>query len=292
MSRAVVLGGGGPVGIGWEAGLIVGLAQAGVVLADADAVVGTSAGSVVGAQLAAGADLADALALLGAATTEPLDNQAGIEGLQKLMTLVAEVTAEAAPPEESRARIGRLALDTATLPEEQYLRMFKNMADVEWPEHFSCTAVDAESGVFQVWDKSAGADLPEALASSCAVPTVYPPVTIAGARYMDGGMRDMLNADVASGHDAILAISCTLLELPEGLADPAMESVLAGTRAQLDGLRSAGSKVEAVVPGEEFLDISGWGLYLMDFTRAGAAYEAGLRQAAVEAPRLSAFWAA
>src|SRR5690242_8915305 len=59
MSRALVLGGGGPVGIGWEAGLLTGLAGAGVVLADADVVIGTSAGSVVGAQLTTGRTLAD-----------------------------------------------------------------------------------------------------------------------------------------------------------------------------------------------------------------------------------------
>jgi NTE family protein len=60
MTRALVLGGGGPVGIGWEAGLIVGLADAGVVVWESDAVIGTSAGSAVGAQLMS--DGADRLA--------------------------------------------------------------------------------------------------------------------------------------------------------------------------------------------------------------------------------------
>ena len=52
--RALVLGGGGPVGIAWESGLIAGLAEAGVDLSTADFVIGTSAGSFVGAYLAAG----------------------------------------------------------------------------------------------------------------------------------------------------------------------------------------------------------------------------------------------
>ncbi|KJY23762.1 patatin, partial [Streptomyces sp. NRRL S-444] len=51
---ALVLGGGGLTGIGWESGILYGLAQAGVDLAAADLVVGTSAGSVVGAQLTSG----------------------------------------------------------------------------------------------------------------------------------------------------------------------------------------------------------------------------------------------
>ena len=54
---ALVLGGGGITGIAWEIGVLAGLAEAGVDLTGADLVVGTSAGSVVGAQLTSGAEL-------------------------------------------------------------------------------------------------------------------------------------------------------------------------------------------------------------------------------------------
>src|SRR5690349_9293340 len=53
--RALVLGGGGPLGIAWETGLAAGLAGEGVDIGAADFILGTSAGSVVGSQLAAGA---------------------------------------------------------------------------------------------------------------------------------------------------------------------------------------------------------------------------------------------
>ncbi|MBM3141309.1 MAG: patatin-like phospholipase family protein, partial [Chloroflexi bacterium] len=53
-TRAVVLGGGGTVGIAWQSGLMAGLERGGVRPGDADLIVGTSAGSVVGAQLALG----------------------------------------------------------------------------------------------------------------------------------------------------------------------------------------------------------------------------------------------
>jgi NTE family protein len=49
--RALVLGGGGVTGIGWELGLIAGLAELGVDLRDADVVIGSSAGATVAAQL-------------------------------------------------------------------------------------------------------------------------------------------------------------------------------------------------------------------------------------------------
>jgi NTE family protein len=69
MTRALVLGGGGPVGIGWESGLADGLAAAGVALGEADLIVGTSAGSVVGGwlALAAGHDAVIAVSCLALA---------------------------------------------------------------------------------------------------------------------------------------------------------------------------------------------------------------------------------
>ena len=62
MSRAVVLGGGGPVGVAWEVGLAAGLEQESVRLLDADFFVGTSVGSLVGAMLAHGRPTAELLA--------------------------------------------------------------------------------------------------------------------------------------------------------------------------------------------------------------------------------------
>src|SRR5579859_3843279 len=51
-TRAVVTGGGGPAGIAWEIGVIVGLSEAGVHVRDADLFVGTSGGACVATQVA------------------------------------------------------------------------------------------------------------------------------------------------------------------------------------------------------------------------------------------------
>lgn len=50
-TRGLVLGGGGVTGIAWEIGVLAGLAESGVDVLNWDAVVGTSAGSLVGARL-------------------------------------------------------------------------------------------------------------------------------------------------------------------------------------------------------------------------------------------------
>ena len=294
MTRALVLGGGGPVGIGWEAGLLVGLAEEGVDLAVADSVIGTSAGSVVGMTLASGGDLSEATELVRRANGEGLADpavEAAAQGMEQLMAGLAEAATDPARGDAIRARVGDMAVAAETIGEESWLDMFDFFAGATWPDAFACTAVDVESGRFKVWTKADGVEVQRAVASSCAVPCIFPPVSIAGHRWMDGGVRDMVNADVASGHGTVLAISCTLLELPEGMSVPAMDAVFRATRSQLTGLASAGSKVETIVPGAEMLEVSGWGLNLMDFSRTSPAYEAGVRQGRSEAARLNAFWA-
>src|ERR1700744_5333103 len=57
--KALVLGGGGLTGVAWEIGILAGLAEHGVDLTDADLVVGTSAGSVVGVDVRSGVGLAE-----------------------------------------------------------------------------------------------------------------------------------------------------------------------------------------------------------------------------------------
>src|SRR5260370_40672193 len=100
---ALVLGGGGVAGGAWDLGVLAGLAEQGVDLSEADLVVGTSAGSVVGAQLTSGVSLAD---LYAAQLTPPDAEIAARMGL--LVTLrYGWVLARTREPGKSRARYGR-----------------------------------------------------------------------------------------------------------------------------------------------------------------------------------------
>ncbi len=289
MSRALVLGGGGPVGIGWESGLAVGLTGEGIHLGDADLIVGTSAGSVVGAQLALAMDLSDGVRRLGA----PLPvTSGGSAGIERLMAAMADAAAGGASPEEARKALGRLATEASTVSEDTFIGAFDLVKGQPWPASYTCTAVDVATGEFRLWDSTAGVDLPRAVASSCAVPGVFPPITIGGQRYMDGGMRTPLNADTAVGHEIVVVVSCFALSLPEGMSDPAFDALSAQVDDELERLRSAGASLEVIAPGEEFLDLSGWGLNLMDPTLTAAAFDVGVRQAALEAERLREVWKA
>ncbi|MBA3947871.1 MAG: patatin-like phospholipase family protein [Herpetosiphonaceae bacterium] len=276
-SRAVVLGGGGTVGIAWEIGLLTGLHRAGVDIGAADLIVGTSAGSVVGTQIALGLpldfQLAAQLAPLDAVKAAPISfDTHSLMAIGVLWGSTAEMTPALA------AEIGALALKSKTDTEDVYLQRFESVLDgLAWPQRpLRITAVDVQSGEIVVWDRNSGAPLARAVASSCAVPGLFPPVTINGRRYMDGGIRSGTSADLAHGHDVIIIIA------PIGATAEAFDQM---ARRQFEHemvlLRAEGSVVELVLPDQESL--AAFGPNLMDTTRRALAAQAGLCQGALAA---------
>ena len=296
--RAVVLGGGGPVGVAWELGLASGLASAGIDLATADLVVGTSAGSITGAMLTGGDDPAQLVAEIEAM----FSNSAGTTGADQVSeSALAEfmdltfawggIGDDPVARLEHTNKIGAFARNASTIPEDAFVGTIGSvLAGRPWPAQFACTAVDTESGEFQVWDATTDVPLERAIASSCSVPGVYPPITINGRRYMDGGARSALNADLAHGYGTAIVVSCTAMSLPPGIDDPRIGAFLATQRAEVDRLRESGTTVEVIEPDLDFLVISNFGMSLMDFSIVGAAAEAGIRLGKNEAERIAASW--
>lgn len=273
------------MGIGWEAGLLDGLAAAGVALADADLVVGTSAGAAVGAFLALGLDPSAALGVV-ASLGAVLDPGQLAAAARALFGASAQ-TAGSASPEEGLRDLGRLAAGAETVGEEQVLAAFARLDGQAWPRIFACTAIDAETGAFRVWDAGTGVPPDRAFASSLAAPFVLPLVTIGGRHYMDGGLLSPLNADLAAGRERVVAVSCFPLGPPASTPVP---GAVGGPLPELDALRAGGAAVAAIEPGAEFLALSGGGANLLDAGRAGEAYDAGLRQARTELDRVRAVW--
>ncbi|MGE3074575.1 MAG: patatin-like phospholipase family protein [Dehalococcoidia bacterium] len=287
MTRALVLGGGGPVGIAWETGIAAGLAEQGINLGDADMIIGTSAGSAVGAQLAMGRQPQQMYAAVAADSSNtrpgPTRSNTGSGGaapdLSPLMQLMQKAATGEGSPEELRKEIGAFALAANTMSEEAFIATFgKMLASADsWPsKQYMCTAVDALTGEFRTWSNDSGVPLSRAVASSCSVPGVYPPITINGRRYIDGGMRSGTNADLAKGYDSVL-----VLVVAGGGDDP--RAVLARKRLEkeLDAVREGGSKVSVIRPDSASLEA--FGLNLLDFTRRAGAAEAGLTQGRREA---------
>ncbi len=203
--KGLVLGGGGITGIAWELGMIAGLAERGVDLANADVVVGTSAGSAVGAQVLSGAALED---LYAAQLRDPTGDAGWRMGVSPIARFLV---AAAWPGDERRGRrwLGRRALRARTIAEGEFRALFVSMlGDAPWPDRrLLVTAVDAESGELRIFERGSGVGLVDAVAASCAVPLVLPPMTVGGRRYMDGGARSIANADLVAGCDRVVVIA-------------------------------------------------------------------------------------
>lgn len=294
--RALVLSGGGPVGIAWESGVVAGLFEQGVDLREADLIVGTSAGSVVGAQLALGREPASIASshLAGqrsaAAARVTTERRDGAPDTTMLMTLMAKAAANGWSEAERLREMGKFALEAQTMDEETFIAGFGHrLASTEsWPERdYRCTAVDAESGQFVVWDRSSGVPLKRAIASSCAVPGVYPPVTIGGRRYFDGGIRSGTSADVATGSEVVV-----ILAIAGGGAaadDPRAELARRRLEGEIRVLREAGARtIELVAPDDE--SRAAFGLNMMDARHNQAAAENGVRQGREAAAALRSSW--
>src|SRR6516164_1361047 len=259
-SRALVLGAGGPVGRAWQSGLIAGLIEREIDLGDASLIIGTSAGAIVGAQLALGLKFAapSKFDLAGQPASASLSDVSGL--------LAAMARAMRSPePEIERAKIGAFAIEAQTISEEDSIARtaFAQIRGHSWPTRFRATAVNARTGKLQVWDASSGATLERAVASSAAIPGVFPPITIKGERYIDGGVRSMLNADLATGYDIIIVVSCFALEGVGEIKNPDMATINAAQIAELGALRNTASTL-VIAPNEAFLTLTHRGAAMLD----------------------------
>lgn len=282
MSTALVLGGGGVAGVAWETGVLLGLRDAGLDLTGADLVVGTSAGSVVAAQITT-ADHADGLDLgeLFEAQLRPPDQSGELAvdfDTDGFVVTLTELLADSPEPQELRRRLGAMAVAADTVPEAARRAVIEARLPVRrWPDRpLLVTAVDAATGEFTPFSSSSGADLVDAVGASCAVPGVWPPVTIGGRRYIDGGVRSTINADLAAGHERVVVVA----PVPWGIAGPVDHEV--------DGLREAGARV--VVVSADEASLAAFGHNPLDpSTRPGSA-SAGQAQAATVVDAVAEVW--
>ncbi|MFC4070238.1 patatin-like phospholipase family protein [Actinoplanes subglobosus] len=273
--KALVLGGGGVTGVAWEIGLLHGLAERGVDLTDAGLFVGTSAGSSVAAQVLSGVPLRDLFDAQLADATGELSARIGPGVI--LGFLVAGLWP--GDPVRGRAWLGRRALRTRTVPEQERRAVIaRRIGDGAWPAvRLRITAVEAETGEVRVFDATSGVSLIDAVSASCAVPLVWPPATIGGVRYVDGGVRSVANVDLAAGCRQVVVLA------------PTVRSARRSGRPEVQ-LASLGPEVRGAVVSPDAAAVRAIGANVLDPARRRPAAEAGYAQAAAEAGRLRAIW--
>jgi NTE family protein len=277
-TRALVLGGGGVAGIAWETGVLTGLADSGIDVTDADLVIGTSAGSTVTAQITSDPSLED----LFARQVDPAQGSGELtapSSLADLEQFFVDAVATTSSALELRLAVGAMALETDTVPEAARLAVIAGrLPSHTWPDRpVRIVAVDAHSGDERIFDERGDVSLIDAVAASSAVPGVWPPVTIEGRRYIDGGFRSVLNADLAAGHDSVLILA------PIDELLPVTPDVSAG----MEKLQ-AHSRVQFIRPDEA--STAAFGPDLLDPAAKGASARAGRSQGQALATSVRSLW--
>ncbi|MEO7070770.1 MAG: patatin-like phospholipase family protein [Nostocoides sp.] len=278
-SRALVLGGGGATGIAWLGGLLIGLRDLGLDLTDADTMIGTSAGAVVAAHARTGDDLEEGFAsFLGGQVAVP---SAAFRTRDAARFMVAQALPGQA--RSGRALLGRAGVRAAhrarSATEEAWVAAVgHDLAGKPWPEgRLLITAVDALTGTSVVFDNDSGVPLERAMAASCAVPGIYPPVHVNGRAYVDGGVRTVTNADLARGHERVIVLA------------PIPYAVKRADRPR-ELLATLGPHVRSAVVAPDRAAVHAMGRDLLDLSRVGDAADAGRAQAARVVGRLHPVW--
>jgi NTE family protein len=244
--RAVVLGAGGHAGIAWELGVLAGLADGDAPAHDADLVIGTSAGSIVGALITSGVPLDDLFQQYVDPAHHTGESAPAIDFVQWRADFMRarEGSDQAA---EVVKRFGALARQVPTATRDARRRAIAaRLPSQAWPANrdLRIVAADVESGERRVFDRTSGVDLVDAVAASCAVPGIWPTVAISGREYMDGGVYSIDNADLAIGCARVLVL--TLEPRVPALCVQSLD-------AALDALRRSGARVDLVHPDEATL---------------------------------------
>jgi NTE family protein len=193
--------------------------------------------------------------------------------LDLLLTLFGLMTTTHDDPAAVRREIGAMALAAPTVPAETRREIIAwRIADAEWPDRrFVVTAVDVDSGERVTFDLSSGTSLVDAVTASCAVPGIWPVVTIGDHRYTDGGVYSTSNADLAAGYERTVVVT------PVDRGAPAV------------------SGGDGVAPYEIVADaasVEAFGPNLLDPSCREAALDAGMRQGENVADDVARYWAA
>jgi NTE family protein len=290
--RALVLGGGGATGNAWLIGIVAGLLDAGSDVTSADLIIGTSAGSTAAAQITSALP-AELLADIVSAAPRQQTNSTLIAGGRARsgsadhLERTSRIISEAEDAQDMRRKLGAamLASDRSSDASVQ-MRWRETVAarlpKQEWPRQLMLIpAVDAATGEPVVFHRYSEVDLADAVAASCAGGFAY---SIGDKRYIDGGYRADVNADLAAGYKRVLVIP------PLGDRTRKPQAWGLDLAAQVDDLRARGSRVEVIFPDRDSQRALGTGSNMMDLSARRPSAEAGYKQGKDIAEQLKDFW--
>jgi NTE family protein len=299
----LVLGAGGVLGGAWLTGALHAIArETGWDPGSSDVILGTSAGAMVGALLACGVPPWFMLAHSAG------EDFAGLHDARGAPSSTADRSGGAsyrlhrgAPP------IGpgswRLALSTLARPyrhspaalmagwlplglisTEPLRDTVRRVCDQPWAPHpnYWAMSVDYQTGRRLAFGRTGApdAELPDAVAASCAIPGFYRAVDIAGRRYVDGGLTSASNLDVLAdeGLDLVIALN-PMSSLHAGAARTVTERLAlavrqnAGRRLGSEARRVSAAGAEVILIQPTVDDLEAMGTNLMSRGRRNEVIE-------------------
>ncbi len=276
---------------------------------EADCLVGTSAGAVFAAMLAAGVS---PVRLMPPDRTVPetdsrwILNELAIQSsyrsdhwlphvpLGSWRLAIAGILQKPSPWSLLQTLSG--IVPTGRVSADPIVRTVKQAVPHGWAAHPHCriVATDYATGKRVVFGESGApeAGLAEAVAASCAIPGFFEPVAISGRRYVDGGLHSLCNLDLleASDLDVVICLSAMTSRLRQDGSDPlqrAVHSLLSHGAQQLD--RQAKSLIrrgiDVVVLEPTAKDQAAMGANLMDSRRWGRVIEVAVTSVAGQLQR-------
>ena len=291
-----VLGGGGMLGGAWLAGALGALHEAtGLGPGDADLVIGTSAGSAIGALATSGiapeylSAYACGRSLEGLAAPNDLPEDEATALRDSAVAFTLEKAVPFLGPGSLRMALGTLrnplrhpptALMAGWIPQgavsTRPLREAIGAVVPDWPEdhRFWAVACDYKTGKRVPLGSSSGpeARLQDAVGASCAIPGFYRPVEIGDRCYVDGGVCSASNLDLVLRAPQPLDLVVCLNPMssadaipdrsPAGLLGSAMRASI-GRRLGHEAakVRRTGTQVVLLQPGAD--EVRAMGLNMM-----------------------------
>jgi len=307
----LVLASGGTLGEAWMSGLLAGVEEAtGHDFRETEAFVGTSAGSLVAAALAAGqrprrpGGSAQQRSLPAGAPSGDVSAQAsaplGFARLPAPRAIVATLAREAlriagaaatplAPTALAVGSSGSSALRAALLHRTpgsdtslSAIHERVSATGARFDGRLRVVAVDRERGRRVIFGAPGAPDatVAQAVQASCSVPWIFAPVRIDDRDYVDGGVWSNTNLDVAPAGRATEVLCLNpIASLDIALASPfGVLRALAGSTATLETLvlRNRGARVRMIGPDHDSARLMGPNL--MDNERRDEVLASGFAQ--------------
>jgi NTE family protein len=303
----LVLGAGGVLGGAWLTGALHAIAsETGWDPGSSDVIVGTSAGAMVGALLAcgvppwfmlahsAGEEFAGLRDITGAPASSA-DRSAGASyRLHRGIPMLGPgswrlaISSLARPYRHSPAAALAAWMPAGLISTDPLKDTVRRVCEEPWAPHpdYWAMAVDYQTGRRVAFgrDDAPQAELPDAVAASCAIPGFYRAVDIGGRRYVDGGLASASNLDVLAKRrlDLVIALN-PMSSLHAGARSTLGERVSfavrqrAGRRlgSEAKRLRAAGTEVILIQPTAD--DLEAMGSNLMNRGRRNAVIETAVQ---------------